>query len=39
MRAIPPTTQALIIVNALVYLLQLATGNLLICLLWAVAGV
>ena len=30
MRAIPPTTQALIIVNALVYLLQLATGNLLI---------
>jgi membrane associated rhomboid family serine protease len=30
MRAIPPTTQALIIVNALVYLLQLVTGNLLI---------
>ncbi len=29
MRAIPPTTQALIIVNVLFYLLQLVTGNLL----------
>jgi membrane associated rhomboid family serine protease len=30
MRAIPPTTQALIFANVLVYLLQLVTGNLLV---------
>jgi len=40
MRAIPPTTQALIFINVLVYLLQLVTGNLLIVYfgLWPVSS-
>jgi rhomboid family protein len=40
MRAIPPTTQALIFINVLVYLLQLVTGNLLIVYfgLWSLSS-